>query len=314
MSQNNPKKTDLGKAKELGLSQEQINQFLSSTFDDIEDWNTATAAGFDEYTEWIDAKKGGFPTRADWILATYKGYKTYAEYKHLKKPTGKTDTPKSTTNLEDQKTFNAKHAAESKPVITNNKPSSTPTHHVPELTLRADIDEPRPASPTLVPQQKNNADTLLQNVQPTSPESQSIPTNTTFIPDNSSSSIAEQSSKSYGQQDLKVETGEEIFSHSVTTTRAPPLYINPTEFIDNPQLERIYRLAEVLYETKQVQLNDLTEALNFDDLIDVEEWLGEIFQPNQYFISLDHQIIMFQDGAYDFIFNYLNNIHSLNEV
>ena len=314
MSQKSSKKTDLRKLKELGLSQEQIDLFLNSNFDNIEDWNLANASGFDDYTEWVDAKKGQFPTRADWILATYKGYKTYAEYTHFKKPSNKIAGIKNNFGTVDQNVVKDRIISTSKSDITNNNSIKPLDQHIQGLETNTDKDTFNPDITTLEHQQKKNSDVLLEETQHSALNSESIAKNVELIPDKFSLSEPKVSSESYQQQPLINEKVEEVPPDSISLTRPPPPYMDPTKFIDNPQLERIYRFAEVLYETNQVKVNDLTAALNFEDMIDVEEWLGEILQPNLYFISLDHQIIIFQDEVYNFIFNYLNNLHSLNEI
>ena len=84
--------------------------------------------------------------------------------------------------------------------------------------------------------------------------------------------------------------------------------VNPKKFIGRPEFERLYRLAEVLFETSRVPLDDLTAALSFEDVYDTEDYLGRFLNAEMFNIDFETSTANFQPQAYIFALDKLKDL------
>ena len=96
---------------------------------------------------------------------------------------------------------------------------------------------------------------------------------------------------------------EETIQTSQQTQKQPfkVPQIDPVEFIDNPVLERYYRLAELMEQTLETSMDDFTEVLAFTDSIEAEEFLDEFLSPNHYELDPVNNKIRLQPQLFSFL-------------
>ncbi|MFW9929331.1 MAG: hypothetical protein ACFFD1_08070, partial [Candidatus Thorarchaeota archaeon] len=289
MSRRGLRPSEAIKFKELGYSREEIEIYLQSGFHDVDDWlnagkigiidpeeyrdykrsgfsnyddfKNAIAAGFENKDEYDEAREGGFPDRATWIIGKEEGFSSYVDYK-------KHLSNQSTTSFSSNEEIPNEQEKASFSVKESASINSFLTTDL-RQEFQPDIEN-EPSAPM------SYSDQGIETKIP-STEEEKTPL-TAIIPDRL---------KLLAIQELKA--------------KYPLPQIKPSEFFDNPELERVYRFAEVLEQTIQVNLDDFTNALSFIDVYDLEEWLQQDFESHYYQINYDKHEIVFHPDIYPLV-------------
>ena len=260
--------------QKLNANAQDYTKFKSSDFEDFNQFKQADEMGFELRDEFEEALGGNFPDRATWLLARELNILTFKKY--------------------------LDHLAESRAVGVLS-PSTSRTH----LTA-------------IPPVQKSEISKKIEEVpKSTPPPAEFIKPATTRRKNNN---LPEQLLKSDPNLEEKIASVSKMDSESILVqahkgasiqellTKYPIPSIPTSEFIDNPILEQLYRLAEVLEQTLSANLEDLSSALSFIDVYEAEEWLAEHYDSELFSVQYEENLIVFKPEIYPLVVDKINKV------
>ncbi|MHA1989430.1 MAG: hypothetical protein ACW981_02050 [Candidatus Hodarchaeales archaeon] len=313
--------------KKFGATTEDYKLFKESGFKSFDEFKEAYEMGFELQDEYEQARGGNFPTRATWIFARELGIMTHkkyldhlAEQKALDTLTPTSSSP-NTEKVGPIPPVQSQSPPIQQPMQTFIEKSVTKEYSHPPEPDRLILEKPKPTSRPLPQQTESPAPDrlVLEKPKPTSrhltdsaqppPLSQppliktepmsSMPIQTDSIEDKprtpSNDDIIAQAHQGSSIQDL--------------LQKYPIPVIDPSEFMDNPTLEQMFRFAEVLEQTTQANLEDFTTALSFGDVAEIEEWL-EQFDSELFLINFEENVIIFKPELYPIILERIKNLRN----